>query len=66
MTLQETVEEASFHLDAVRDLFKPGVKVSLMVRVPEYPDRDFMLTDDTLTDLRAMIDRREAAEKKSP
>ena len=41
--------------------FKPGVKITVLVRTPGFPDRDFMMTDDTDVEIRAMLDRRFAA-----
>lgn len=41
--------------------FKAGVKLTLIVRSPGFPDRDFLMTSDTLPEARAVIDRREAS-----
>ncbi len=36
--------------DQIREVFKPPMHVTVLVRMPEFPDgsRDFILTDDTL------------------
>ncbi len=47
-------------MDEIKRLFKPGAKITVMVRFPGFPTRDFMMTDDVSDELRAMIERREA------
>lgn len=59
MTLSEVQAEVAAHMDDIVSLFKPGVKITVMVRTPGFGERDFMLTDDTIAELRAMLDRRE-------
>ena len=54
--LQRTAETASYHLDEIKSLFKPGVKLTLLVRTPEHPDRDFLLSDDDLSEVSAAVD----------
>jgi hypothetical protein len=46
--------------DIVR-MFKPGVKITVLVRAPGFPDRDFMMTDDQPDEVMAMLERRKAA-----
>lgn len=46
-------------MDKIKEAFKPAVKVTVMVRTPNFPDRDFMLTDDDISELKAMLERRE-------
>ena len=59
--------EAGEHLDAVLRLFKPGAKGTLLVRSPEGESQpgahDFVITNDDLAEVAAMIDRRRAATK---
>lgn len=57
--VRHVAEQVSDHMEQIVALFKPGVKIAVMVRTPGFPDRDFMLTDDTIPELRAMLDRRE-------
>lgn len=59
--LEALRNEASDYLDRIRERFKPGVKVTLIVRRPGEPTQDFMLTDDDLQEVSALIDRRSAA-----
>ena len=52
----------AYHLDQVRELFGPAAKVTLMVRSePDTPTEEgVMMSDDTIPELRALLDRREA------
>lgn len=60
MNALERVQRLVAHrMDEIRLHFKSGVKVTVMVRSPEHPDRDFMMTDDDLGELIAMINRRQ-------
>ena len=54
-------QRAGAALDEIRGLFRPGVKITLAVRSPEAPDRDFLMSDDDLAEVAAMIERRRAA-----
>ncbi len=49
----------SSHMESITKLFKRGVKIAVLVRSPGFPDRDFMMTDDAIPELRAMLARRE-------
>lgn len=65
MTPLEMVQrDVSDYMDDIKNLFKPGVKIAVLVRTPSYPERDFMMTDDTTEELMAMIERRAKAEQK--
>lgn len=59
--------EAGEHLDAVLQLFRPGAKGTLLVRSPDGESQpgahDFVITNDDLAEVAAMIDRRRAATK---
>lgn len=46
MTLEEVQDEVAAHMDDIAQCFKPGVKVTVLVRTPNYPDRDFLMTND--------------------
>lgn len=48
------------HLSEIKTFFKPGAKVTLLVRRPEKPDgsQDFVLTDDLLDEAVAALLRR--------
>lgn len=56
----------SSHMEKIVKLFKRGVKIAVLVRSPGFPDRDFMMTDDAIPELRAMLDRREPPQPKQP
>lgn len=46
------------HMEEITRNFKPGVKITVLVRTPGHPTRDFMMTDDDCDELLAMIARR--------
>jgi hypothetical protein len=46
------------YMIAISGLFRPGVKITVIVRSPGYPDRDFMMTDDKEAEVLALIERR--------
>ena len=48
-------------MEQIVSRFKPGVKITVLVRTPGHPDRDFMMTDDTEGEIIAMVERRQAA-----
>lgn len=62
MTLEETHEEVSNHLDKIKSYFKPGVKITILVRTEADPEgrRDFMMGDDDPQEAMNMIARRMA------
>jgi hypothetical protein len=51
------------HMDKIHDYFKPGVKVTVIVRTPDFPDRDFLMTADDIPELIAFLRRRQIGEK---
>lgn len=57
--LERVRDEVADHLEQIKSLFKPGAKISVFVRWPHLPDRDFILTDDDLNEVVEMIDRRD-------
>lgn len=50
--IQDVAERVGDHMDAILKLFKPGAKIVVLVRQPEFTDgsRDFLLTNDKLDD----------------
>lgn len=62
MTLGETHEEVADHLDKIKSYFKPGVKVTILVRTEGDSEgkRDFMMGDDDPQEALNMIARRMA------
>lgn len=64
LNLRRVGEEVSYHLDEIKKLFLPGVKVTLLVRRPSRPDgsQDFSMSDDDPTEaIRALERRRDEA-----
>lgn len=62
MSLSDVQEMVADHMDEITAMFKPGVKITVLVRVPNLPDRDFMMTNDDHAELIKMIERRAKAE----
>jgi hypothetical protein len=44
--VRRVAEQMAEHLDAISRLFKPGVKLTLLVRNPRDPERSAFLTDE--------------------
>lgn len=63
MTLAEVSECVARHMDEIHGYFKPGVCVTVIVRTPKMPERDFMITADEIPELIALLGRRMADEK---
>lgn len=65
--LANASEIASEKLSEIAALFKPGARLTLLVRTPGYPDgsRDFVLTNDALVDAIAALEIRKATEEPS-
>jgi hypothetical protein len=62
LTMQDVKEEINWHLERISHLFKPGAKLTILVRHPHIPDgdADVLLTDDTLTEAVEAIKRLDA------
>jgi hypothetical protein len=58
MTLEDVNDACASHLATIATYFKPGAKLCLTVRFPGLPERDFLLTDDALPEVVAMLTRR--------
>ena len=58
--IDDAAQRVQWHLDEIERLFKPGVKITLLVRTPSHPDgsRDFLMTNDRVGDAIAAIRRR--------
>ena len=54
-------EQIGDHMAEIVQLFKPGVKITVVVRTPDYPDgsRDMILTSDTFDRVIAALRLRE-------
>lgn len=48
-------------MDDIIGVFKPGVKITVLVRRPGFPEQDFLMTDDDPAEAIALIERRIAA-----
>lgn len=53
----------SAHMDQIKRLFKSGVKITVLVRTPGEPGRDFLMTDDDLDEAITALRRRRDAGK---
>jgi len=51
-------DRASDHLNSIAGLFKPGAKLTLLVRTPGNEEADFLLTNDDLGEAIKLIERR--------
>lgn len=56
--VQYAASVVSGYMEKIIKLFQPGVKIAVIVRSPDHPDRDFMLTDDSIEELQALLTRR--------
>lgn len=62
MTLEEVQQECATHMEAIQRLFKPGSKIALTIRFEGKPECDFLMTDDDLTEVQALLERRKTKE----
>lgn len=53
-------EEVSARMDEILSFFKPGAKITVLVRRPDHADgsQDFMMTNDLIDDAVAALLRR--------
>lgn len=58
MTLDDAVTVTETAMDEILSCFKPGCKITVLVRSPYNPKADFCLTNDELTDVAEMVQRR--------
>jgi len=56
--LYDTAYEVGDLLDKIMEGFKPEAKITLLVRTPNEPDRDFLLTNDDLNEVLGAVQRR--------
>lgn len=61
--VQNVSEIVADHMDEILACFKPGAKITVLVRRPEKPDgsQDFVLTNDTIDDAIAALQTRKTA-----
>jgi hypothetical protein len=56
--VQDAANEVGGYMDRIVKLFKPGAKITVIVRSPDYADRDFIMSDDDLEEAIAALRRR--------
>jgi hypothetical protein len=56
--MQQVRETVAAAMDDILREFKPGAKIAVLVRSPGHPDRDFVMTNDGIAELIAMLERR--------
>jgi hypothetical protein len=59
--LQRVSQEVADYMDEIVALFKPGVRITVLVRTPDMPERDFCMTNDDPDEVVAMMLRRKEA-----
>jgi len=68
MTLPTHISETiADHMHALRFAIEPGMKITLLVRSPDYPDgsRDLLMTDDLIDEaVGAMLRRKREGVRK--
>lgn len=52
------LERIATHLEAISDLFRPGAKITLLIRNPSYVDADVLITDDQYESIIASLKKR--------
>ncbi|MDT6941912.1 hypothetical protein RI570_17555 [Brucella pseudogrignonensis] len=58
MKLEDATHITAGAMDQILACFKSGSKITVLVRTPGLPDRDFCMTDDNLSEVAEMIERR--------
>lgn len=61
-TLVETQQIVAGHMERIQREFKPGSKITVLVRFASLPERDFLMTDDDLDEVAQAVVRRKASE----
>ena len=63
--IRDASEVISEHLDAIKEVFKPGAKITVLVRRPgdDVGRFDFIMGDDDLQEAMNMIARRMAGDR---
>lgn len=56
--LQRAAERVQDSMDEILANFKPGAKITVLVRTPGKPTADFCMTSDDLDEVIAMVHRR--------
>lgn len=66
VTLARVQESVANLMDRIREHFKPDAKVSVLVRRPGLPERDFLMTNDIVPEIIAALLRRQAVGPQGP
>lgn len=64
--LESVIDEVSEHLEEIAKCFRPGAKITVLVRHPGFPERDFSLSDDESAEVVAFVTRRFALSAAAP
>lgn len=60
--LQNAREEVSIHMNRILQCFKPGAKITVLVRNQTH-EQDFMMSNDTIDEAIALLERSKAREE---
>lgn len=60
--LQNAREEVSIHMNSILQCFKPGAKITVLVRNQTH-EQDFMMSNDTIDEAIALLERSKAREE---
>jgi len=61
LLLERVGTEVSDYMDKIKRRFKPGARITVLVRRPGYPEQDFVMTDDEIEGAIACLLRRRDA-----
>ena len=61
MSLEETQAYVADKMDEILSCFKPGRKITVLVRTPDEPTQDFLMTSDDPDQVIAALERRKQA-----
>lgn len=61
MSLTDVQNLTADCMDKIVKCFKSGAKITVLVRAPGFPDRDFVMTDDDPAEAIEMLKRRQAS-----
>ena len=45
------------HMNKIKSMFKSGAEVTVLIRMPDKPEQDFLITNDNLDDIISAIKR---------
>lgn len=64
MDLRQVHAEVAEHAGQVADLFKPGARVTILIRNPQLEDGDIVVSDDSMESVIAAVQRLKEKEEK--